>query len=126
MHINVPAVDINKIVDHQNRGPTTNEVRQKVEAARSIQRRRFKDWPKIECNADMKNKQVETLGCVTTDATNLLKQAVLKFGLSARTYYRLNKVARTIADLERSTEVKVEHMAEALQFRVKQMGDETG
>jgi magnesium chelatase family protein len=67
----------------------------------------------------MKNKEVETLAQVTPEATLVLKQAVLKFGLSARTYFRLIKVARTIADLEDSITVTQLHMAQALQFRIK-------
>jgi magnesium chelatase family protein len=119
MHVAVPAVDITKIVNHENKGDTSETVRRRVEKARNIQRRRFSKLKKIECNADMKNKEVEALAQVTPEATLVLKQAVLKFGLSARTYFRLIKVARTIADLEESVTVTQLHMAQALQFRVK-------
>jgi len=56
---------------------------------------------------------------LTDEANGLLKQAVNKFGLSARTYFRLIKVGRTIADLAQAENIEVAHIAEALQYRVR-------
>lgn len=120
MHLNVGAADINKITQTGRKGATTQEIRKIVEKARLIQRSRFAKIDGMECNADMRNKQIETLAQLTGPAQALLKQAVLKFGLSARTYFRLIKVARTIADLDNNQTIDQPHVAEALQFRVKQ------
>jgi magnesium chelatase family protein len=73
----------------------------------------------IHDNADMKNKHLKEFAKLTDGANLLLKQAVNKFNLSARTYFRLIKVSRTIADLDNSIDINESHIAEALQFRVK-------
>ena len=65
----------------------------------------------------MGNKHVKKYCELTPDALRILKLAVEKFDLSARSYFRLIKVARTIADLENSEKILVNHMAEALQYR---------
>ena len=68
-------------------------------------------------NAQMKNKQVKQFGLMTPEAEKLLALAVAKYDLSARSYFRLIKVGRTIADLARAEKVEANHIAEALQFR---------
>ncbi len=67
----------------------------------------------------MKNRHLKEFANLNPEANLLLKQAVNKFNLSARVYFRLIKVARTIADLEKSEEIKQNHIAEALQYRIK-------
>lgn len=122
MHLIVPPVDINKIMVNNEteevKAENTQSIRKRVIEARKIQSRRFENT-KMACNADMKNRQVKMMARVTDKANMLLKQAVIKYALSARTYFRLIKVARTIADLAASEEILEMHVAEALQYRVR-------
>lgn len=100
--------EINKI--------TSKEAKAKVVRARKVQENRFaKD--KIYSNSQMRNKDVKNHCLLTPDAENILRLASEKFDLSARAYFRLIKVSRTIADLEESKEILPKHMAEALQYR---------
>lgn len=123
LHLNVPSVDINKLtLDDKTRltGERSAVVRQRVAEAREIQRKRFGGNDGIYANADMKNKHLKQLAKLTDQANLLLKQAINKFNLSARTYFRLIKVSRTIADLGKSEEIRDTHAAEALQYRVRE------
>ncbi|MFC1733142.1 magnesium chelatase, partial [candidate division KSB1 bacterium] len=88
-----------------------------VVKARKIQEERFKDSRGIYCNAHMNSKQLKEICKINEQGMTLLKNAMEKIGLSARAYDRILKVSRTIADLERSTEIKTEHLAEAIQYR---------
>jgi magnesium chelatase family protein len=121
LHLNVPSVDVNKLMigDNKNTAEKSESIRQRVLAAREIQKKRFKDIKGIYSNADMKNKHLKEFAKLEDSANLLLKQAVNKFSLSARTYFRLIKVARTIADLSSSENIKDVHIAEALQYRVR-------
>jgi magnesium chelatase family protein len=121
MHLNIPSVDINKLMlgENKNEGEKSNLIRARVLKARLIQKDRFKDVNGVHCNADMRNSHLKKFALITDSANLILKQAVNKFALSARTYFRLIKVARTIADLEMSTEVSDKHVSEALLYRVR-------
>jgi magnesium chelatase family protein len=88
-----------------------------VVKAREIQTERFKEQKEIYCNAMMPSNMVKEI-CVINDAGRiLLKTAMERLGLSARAYDRILKVSRTIADLAASPEIKIEHLAEAIQYR---------
>jgi magnesium chelatase family protein len=91
-------------------------VRERVMNARKIQGERFKDAG-IYTNSQMKNRQIKQFCRLDGDSERLLRLATEKYDLSARAYFRLIKVARTIADLEGSEDIGVSHMAEALQYR---------
>lgn len=110
----VPIADLQK-APKQN-GETSAQIRERVESARKTQRERFKDMP-ISTNKEMSVKQIDRL-CPLDDASALLlRKAVERMGLSARSYHRTIKVARTIADLEGSQKIEAGHVAEALQYR---------
>ncbi len=121
LHINVPAVDIEKLLPKDgkvSKGESSLEIRKRVVRARGIQYRRFrKDG--IFTNANMKNKHIKKHCPLDSGSQLLLKQAVNTYGLSARTYFRLIKVSRTIADLGGESDIKAGHVAEALQYRVR-------
>lgn len=121
IHLTVPAVDVNKLMIDKEKytGETSAIIRGRVIKAREIQKTRFKGLKGIHDNADMKNKHLKVFAKLTDSANMLLKQAVNKFNLSARTYFRLIKVSRTIADLDSSENINDNHIAEALQFRVR-------
>ncbi len=121
LHLNVPAVDVNQLmVDNKNNLSEKSEnIRERVIRARNIQKERFKEIEGVYCNADMKNAHLKIFAKLTPAANLLLKQAVNKYNLSARTYFRLIKVSRTISDLEAATEINEKHIAEALQYRIR-------
>lgn len=97
---------------------TSESIRKRVELARKIQEERFQK-EKIQTNAEMKNKHIKKYCFLTAEAKRILDQASYKFQLSARSYYKMIKVAQTIADLENSSQILVSHMAEAFQYRPK-------
>ena len=115
LHIEVPAVAFEELSSSKREEPSA-QIRQRVNAARSLQRQRLEGLP-ITCNADIPAAQLQEL-CQTTEAANrLLQRAFEVFGFSARTYGRVLKVARTIADLEGSEKIDTSHAAEAVQYR---------
>ncbi len=83
---------------------------------RAIQAERFKDI-NTKTNARMPAKLIKIHCNLNSDAETILQQAMISLGLSACGYTKILKVARTIADLDNSTELKVEHVSEALQYR---------
>jgi len=92
-------------------------IRNRVVAAREMQKKRFMLHQNIFCNAEMSSKLVRKY-CIISDAGHLLlKTAMERLGLSARAYDRILRVARTIADLDQSPNIETEHLAEAINFR---------
>ncbi|MEI8067665.1 MAG: YifB family Mg chelatase-like AAA ATPase [Candidatus Shapirobacteria bacterium] len=120
LHLTVPAVDVNNLmIDKQKvSGESSLEIKKRINEARKIQSERFKDLAHIHSNSDMKNSHLKEFAKLSDEANLLLKQAVNKFALSARSYFRLIKVSRTIADLEKAEIIKEFHVAEALQYRL--------
>lgn len=121
LHINVPAVDVTKLMPKfKSKGNvrSTKEISKNVLSARNIQRNRFKGTG-IYVNATMKNKHIKLFCSLRPEALLLLKQAVNTYNLSARTYFRLIKIAQTIADLAEEKSISERHIAEALQYRVR-------
>lgn len=95
----------------------SSSIRNRVIKAREIQEERYKTNNGIYCNAQMSSKMLKEICVINTAGQNLLKVAMEKLNLSARAYDRLLKVSRTIADLSQSEDIKVEHLAEAIQYR---------
>jgi magnesium chelatase family protein len=122
LHINVPSVDVNKLMntkDSKNQKiQDSKQIREQVVKARNIQNKRFKGLP-VYTNANMRNKHIKEFCNITKEANLLLKQAVNAYNLSARTYFRIIKVSQTIADLAESKIIEQNHVAEALQYRVR-------
>ncbi|MDP3918185.1 MAG: YifB family Mg chelatase-like AAA ATPase [Candidatus Woesebacteria bacterium] len=120
LHINVPAVDINKLMSQDLKLETRNSklIRGEVIKSRQIQNKRFKGLS-VYTNSNMKNKHIKEFVDITPEAQMLLKQAVNTYNLSARTYFRLIKVSQTIADLAESKTILPNHVAESLQYRVR-------
>ncbi len=119
LHISVPEVEIDKLTqDHKTESSYT--IRKRVNKARKMQISRYKsNKMKIFCNADMNTKQVKKICILDANTSNFLKKAASKHNLSARSYFKILKVSRTIADLEESPNIQIKHVAESLQYRPK-------
>lgn len=120
IHLDVPAVEIEKLAgyDTASKPETSAIVRKRVQKARDIQTKRFKNIS-ITNNAEMANKDIKQFCQLSFECSSLLKMAVEKMNLSARSYYRTIKLARTIADLDNQLQIAPVHVAEALQYRQK-------
>ncbi|MBR2696021.1 MAG: YifB family Mg chelatase-like AAA ATPase [Parasporobacterium sp.] len=94
----------------------SEHMRKNVELAHRVQEERFRKET-IHFNAQMNNQQIETYCFMQDSAKKILDQAYNKYNLSARGYYKIIKVARTIADLEESGEIRKEHILEAVGYR---------
>lgn len=116
LHVEVTPV---KIQDLSNiaEGEKSELIRERVINARRIQQERFKDSKDTYCNAQMSPKLTKDICQIDNLGKTLLSKAMEKLGLSARAYDRILKVSRTIADLANSDNIKMEHLAEAINFR---------
>ncbi|GIL23556.1 MAG: magnesium chelatase [Bacteroidota bacterium] len=116
LHVEVVPVSFDQMTT-QRKNETSEEIRERVVKAREIQSERFRGQKNIYCNAMMPSNMVKDI-CIINDAgRTLLKTAMERLGLSARAYDRILKVSRTIADLAGTPEIKIEHLAEAIQYR---------
>ncbi len=121
MLVEVPVVDVKAFsaFDFQkakNFLERSESIRQRVIRARNIQSKRFKE-DSIYVNAEMKNSQIKKHCFLLSRAKEILIDAAAKFNLSARSYYKTIKIARTIADLDGCQNIEDSHIAEALQYR---------
>ena len=116
LHIEVTPVPFEEL-SKKEIGENSKIVRDRVSLARKIQTERFADLPEIHSNAQMTAKQIEKYCALDDECSKLLKSAMDRLSLSARAYDRIRKVARTIADLADSPDIKPEHLAEAIQYR---------
>jgi magnesium chelatase family protein len=96
---------------------SSEQIRERVIKAREVQTERFKDAEGVYNNAMMPSQMVKEVCKITEGGKALLKTAMERLGLSARAYDRILKVSRTIADLAGSDDIKIEHLAEAIQYR---------
>ena len=104
-------------------GEPSSAIRQRVIAARKIQEERYKDHNGIHCNAQMTERMIHEFAQPDEKSLDMLRMAMEKLKLSARAYGRILKVARTIADLDGSPSVKLNHIAEAVGYRNLDRGD---
>lgn len=132
LHVCVPAVEASELIFSSKRKTqnsklkittqNSKQIRERVAATRKIQEKRFEvegTLVQLFYNAQMKNKQIKKFCLLKPKVQGILKLAVNKFNLSARTYFRLIKVARTIADLDGAKEIEEKHMLESVQYRVE-------
>ncbi len=111
----VPHIDYDKLADYRL-GEQSADVQARVVAARIIQRERLAGT-RLNCNAEFSASEVRQFCQVESAAQSLLKAAMKQLYLSARAFHRVLKLARTIADLDRSEIIKTHHVAEAIQYR---------
>ena len=117
--VDVPHIDYEKLTEDKP-GESSDKVRTRVKAAHEIQLGRFRGT-KLKCNADMTPKEVKEFCTVESEAQSLFRAAMKQLHLTGRAFHRILKLSRTIADLERSDIIKTHHMAEALQYRHKEI-----
>ncbi|MBM4308871.1 MAG: YifB family Mg chelatase-like AAA ATPase [Deltaproteobacteria bacterium] len=115
IHVEVPAVKYRDLASRDS-GEPSREIKKRVDQARKVQLERFKGM-KIYCNAQMTNRHIKKYCQIDEASQKLLEVAIDKFGLSARAYTRILKVARTIADLEGQEDILPSHLSEAIQYR---------
>lgn len=118
LHLEVPRVNFDKL-QGQSPGESSTQVRERVQKARDVQARRFAG-EKIFANSEMTSEQAGRYCQLEPAASEILRQAAGKLHLSARAYFRVLKLSRTIADLEASEAISPVHVAEALQYRPKE------
>jgi len=116
MYVEVAAVPF-KDLSAQDDGETSADVKARVVRARAIQRQRFADLPNVYSNSQMPPKLVKRFCALDHASEQLLEKAVVRLGLSARAFRRIQKIARTIADLAGSEKIQTAHVAEAIQYR---------
>jgi len=115
IHIEVPAVKYRDLADRTD-SESSEAIAKRVEASRELQRERFKGT-KVHCNAQMTPRLIRKHCELNTAGNRLLELVTDRLGLSARSYNRILKVARTIADLENSANILEQHLSEAVQYR---------
>lgn len=116
IHIEVTPVEFNELTEKKS-SERSEAVRNRVIQARKIQEQRFKKYPNIHNNAQMRARNIQEICIIDETGRKLLKRAMERLNLSARAYDRILKVARTIADLADCLEISNEHLAEAIQLR---------
>jgi magnesium chelatase family protein len=115
IHVDVPVLTYDEVANKAPNGPNSFEVRATVQAARDRQRTRYDG--RIICNAFLDSKAIRE-HCVISEASERLLESVMnEFGLSARAYDKVLRVARTIADVEGAAGISEMHIAEAVQYR---------
>jgi magnesium chelatase family protein len=116
IHVEVPAVPFHELAS-ASPGARSEELRAQVAAARQIQRQRFAQ-SRTRYNADMSHREIRRYCPLDSQCLELLRRAVTELGLSARAHDKILRVARTIADLEASPEIKLYHLSEAINYRM--------
>jgi magnesium chelatase family protein len=115
MHIEVPAVPYQELAASQD-GTSSGRMREQVLQARAVQRRRFGGEGQ-RLNSRMNSRQLRRFCILETDSRTLLQTAMDELGLSARAHDRILRVARTIADLDGSEQIRASHLTEAIGYR---------
>jgi magnesium chelatase family protein len=119
--VTVGNVDYEKLSNSLQEGEKTNTIKERVKTAREIQLKRFKGAPrKVSTNSEINVKELNIYAPLDAETKKLLNQSAERLQLSARAYHRTIKLARTIADLEGSTNISQSHILEALQYRPRE------
>jgi magnesium chelatase family protein len=116
LHVEVTPVRFEEMTSTR-KSESSKDIRERVIKGRERQKIRFENNPEVFCNAMMPSHQVKQVCQISEAGKTLLKTAMERLGLSARAYDRILKVARTIADIAESEDIRVEHLAEAIQYR---------
>lgn len=120
MVIEVPREKLDKVLNNTVSWETSNEIRDKVLQARYIQQKRY-EWSSLVANAHLDAKGIQEFISLDETTNTFLQQAANKLSLSARVVHRIMKLSRTIADINQSDNIEKNHIAEALQYRSKNL-----
>ncbi len=115
IHIEVPQVDFQKLSDEE-KGESSAEIKKRVNKARAIQTKRF-EGTGITCNAKMTPAMTRSVCRLGENSKKMLERCFETMGLSARAYDKILRIARTIADLDESENIELQHITEAVQYR---------
>lgn len=115
LHIEVPAVKYSDL-ENTSQPERSKDIKRRVNAARAIQSERYKEYG-IYSNSQLTPSMIQHVCRLGEKEKMVMKNAFERLGLSARAHNRILKVARTIADLQQSPDIKVHHLAEAIQYR---------
>jgi len=121
LRIEVPPVAFTDL-DLPASGDTSEEIAQRVATARDIQTARYAGYSDIRVNADVEGEMLKQVATPDDEGAALLTRAAEHFRLSARSYHRILRVARTVADLAGADQIAANHMAEAISYRVNAQG----
>jgi magnesium chelatase family protein len=117
IHLEVPRLDYEHLSKRRS-GETSATIKERVVKCRNVQKLRFKGKPEhLSSNANMDPKEVEEFCCLSDEAGELLKTAILELGISARAYDKILKISRTIADMDDSETIESHHISEAIGYR---------
>ena len=116
IHVEVPAADF-KELSSKKLGTSSETIREQVVAARKAQLERF-EGSSILYNAQMTSRQIREYCPLDAECMNLLKISVNEMGLSARAHDKVLRLSRTIADIDASDQIKIEHLSEAVNYRM--------
>ena len=114
--VHTPAVHVEEL--GKRKGETSADIRKRVERAREVQHQRYVD-ESYRFNSEMPSAHAEKYCKLGTKEMQLMNMAYTTFGLSVRAYYKILRVARTIADLEGSEDIIDKHIAEAIGYRTE-------
>ena len=115
IHIEVNQIKYNQIIN-DGKTETSEQIKKRVNYARNIQKERYKKY-QITSNSELTSQLTKKFCELDAESQKMLENVFEKLKLSTRAYNRILKVARTIADIEKSTNIKKEHLAEAIQYR---------
>lgn len=116
IQIEVPRLSTDELLNTNSKNESSADIRKRVVKARKIQAQRYKDYP-ILTNSQLNAELVKVFCKLDEKSESLLRTAISRFNLSGRSYDRILKLARTIADLENRTDIESAHIAQALQYR---------
>ena len=115
LQVEIPRLDFSDLSSNAVE-ENSETVRKRVEQTRLLQQERYQKEG-IHLNGEMKVRHIKKFCICSREAHDLLEKSIETLALSARAYHRILKVARTIADLDHSEKIDVEHVAEAIQYR---------
>jgi magnesium chelatase family protein len=117
LHIDADSLSASEIIEQNGEQETSAVIRERVIRARKIQTHRFENEPGVHCNAQMQDSRIEQICKLDPHTRIYLLKSMDMLQLSVRSYSRILKVARTIADLRGKKEIELDHVAEAIAFR---------
>ncbi len=115
MHLEVAGLDYGEM-SSTTKGESSKEIKARVDQTRALQGKRFINDPGVYCNSQMNSKLMEKYCVLDTLSAGILEKSVARLGLSARAYHRILKIARTLADMNQSPDIRSTHVSEAVQF----------